>query len=89
MDITIILFAITNFLLLAFCVYQNERHQKDRERKDEMIKDLELKLISKNIAEYDSVRGDEPENMDKKTEDPYRPLDEVPLDDLIDAEDRL
>lgn len=81
--------AVTNVLLLGFVVYQNESHRKDMKHKDDRLDDLELKFISKNVAEYDSVRGEEPENMNKEVEDPYQPIEEVPLDKLMDAEDNL
>lgn len=89
MNLALIFLAISNLLLFGLVFYQNITHREERERKDEMIKDLELKFISKNVADYDSVRSEEPQNMNKETEDKYRPLEDVSLEELVNAEDNL
>jgi len=79
-----IILSLVIFLLLAYSVY------KDREFKAERH-DLLLKIMAKNMAEYERVKVIEtPPKEHKKSQeldDPYVPTDEVPLDILLNAKD--
>jgi len=75
-------------VLLALLLYFDWRHRQEIQQKDQFIKDLELKFISRNVGEYKIAVSDEPEEEEVE-ESPYVELDDVPLDDLLRAEDKL
>ena len=78
---------VSNILLLAFIVYRDFAHRADMREKDEMIKDLNLKFMSKSTDEYKRAVEPEPEEMEAE-EDPYHPLEDVPIEKLLEAKDR-
>lgn len=77
MDILIIVV----LLQFAYIIYKDEVFKRER-------KDLQLKLMSKNVEEY--VRAVEPPAKPVKQEpDPYIPIEDVEVNKLMKAGDSL
>jgi len=74
----IIVVAIVEF---AYIVYQDLLNRKEREK-------LQMKLMSKNIQEYKEATEPKPKPA-KSEESPYKPIDEVDTEKLMNAEDNL
>lgn len=67
-------------------------HRAELKEKDEHIKDLEVKFMSKDVDEY--LRGKldpNQERSDRNSEEDnqFVPVEDVPVDKLLEAEDRL
>jgi len=70
-------------LLIAYIFYESVSSRKERER-------LQLKLMSKDLADYKSVTEPEPESVQPKEElEQFVEPEEVRPEDLIKAEDHL
>lgn len=65
----------------AYIVYQDFSNRKEREQ-------LELKLMSKNVTEYKEATEPLPENLEEE-EETHKPVEDVPVDKLLQAEDNL
>ena len=77
MDILIIVI----LLQFAYIIYKDEVSKRER-------KDLELKIMSKNVEEY--KRATEPPPKPAKQEkDPYIPIEDVQTEKLMKAGDAL
>jgi flagellar biosynthesis/type III secretory pathway M-ring protein FliF/YscJ len=77
---TVILLIVIIFLL-AFITYQDISNRREREN-------LELKLMSKDVVEYKEVT-EKPEKTKTPDPDPYVPLEDVSVNKLVQAEDKL
>jgi len=60
---------------------------KDREERAEREK-LQMKLMSKDVEEYKRAVDPAPKDAEEK-KSPYVDLDDVPIDKLMRAEDRI
>jgi len=69
------------FLQFGYIIYQDRSNRVERER-------LQLKLMSKNVDEYVAA-VESPSEESESVEDPYVPIEDVPLDKLMEAEDKL
>jgi len=76
--IYIIIIAIAEF---AYIVYQDFLNRKEREK-------LQMKLMSRDVIEYKEATEPKPEPAESE-ESPYRPIDEVNTEKLLDADDNL
>jgi len=77
MDILIIIV----LLQFAYIIYKDEISKRER-------KDLQLKLMSKNVEEYKRVTEPLPKPT-KQEKDPYIPIEDVDTEKLMKAKDNL
>ena len=80
--------AILSLVLLGLLIYFDLQHRKQMREKDQFIKDLELKFLSRDVGEYKEATRPEPEEGVVE-ENPYVPLEDVPIDKLLEAKDEL
>jgi hypothetical protein len=64
-----------------YIVYQDIANRRERER-------LQMKLMSRNIEEYKEATEPPPKPAES-VKDPYRPLEEISTEKLINAKDNL
>ena len=86
-----LILAITTFLLFALLLAKEFIHSKQLQRKDDLIKDLTIKIMSKDANEYRHATEAPvvpPENAEEE-EDELIPIEEVPLKKLREAKDLL
>lgn len=76
--ILIIVVAIVEF---AYIVYQDFLNRREREK-------LQIKLMSKDVAEYKEATEPPPKPA-KSEENPYKPIEEVDTEKLMNAKDAL
>ena len=72
---------IVSLVEFFYILYQDIINRRERER-------LQLKLMSKDVAEYKGAVDGPPENA-KDERDPYVPVEDVPIEKLLGAEDNL
>ncbi len=75
------LFLIVVILQFIFIVYQHWSYQKEREK-------LQLKLMSRNVEEYKEAT-EPPAKPMKEKENPYKSLEDVPIEKQLEAEDNI
>ena len=68
-------------LEFVYIVYQDWQNRAEREK-------LQLKLMSKDTQEYKKATEKPPKETEPEP-DPYKTLDEVSIDKLMQAEDNL
>ena len=79
--VTILIFII--FLQFAYIIYSDRESRKEREK-------LMLKFMSKDIQEYKQAIEPEPENAESSDiTDDYVDTDDLPIEVLLEAEDRI
>jgi len=72
---------IVVLLEFAYIIYKDEMFRRER-------KDLQLKLMSKNVEEYKKVSEPTPKPA-KQEPDPYIPIEDVQTEKLMKAKDNL
>ena len=73
---------IVILLEFAYIVYQDVANRKEREK-------LGLKIISKDATEYKEVATPVKEEKREEKPNPYIPVEDVPLEKLMGAKDKL
>lgn len=70
-------------LQFVYSIYKDESFKREREK-------LQLKLMSKTPQEYkEAIEKPEKIKPKKKEKDPYIPIEDVPTEKLLKAEDAL
>lgn len=75
------LLAVVAITELLYILYQDIANRKERDK-------LQMKLMSKDVDEYKRAVEKPPES-EPEEESPYVPLDEVNVDKLLSADDKL
>lgn len=76
----LLLFAVI-FLQLVYIVYSDFQNRAERER-------LQLKLMSKDVAEYKSITEETPIPAPSIEEDPYITIEEAGVEKVVRAEEK-
>ena len=76
--IYLIVVAIVEF---AYIIYQDFFNRQEREK-------LQMKLMSKDVTEYKEATEPTPKPAES-VEDPYKPMEEVDTEKLMNAKDEL
>ena len=69
-------------LQLAYTAYKDNLHFKEREK-------LELKLMSKDVFEYTSVTEKPEKPKAEKKSDEYLDIEDVPVDMVVKAKEKI
>lgn len=77
-----------NIFLAALLLYLDWSRRADSRNKDEVIKDLSLKLVSRNTVEYLQARGEPPKDTEETPEE-YVDIEDVDSETLLKAEDKI
>ena len=79
--VTEIILLLVILLQFGYIIYKDVAERKEREN-------LQLKLMSKNVAEY--IQAVEPEPKVAKSEpNPYKNLEDIDIDKLLAAKDKI
>jgi len=76
----ILILGLVIILQFIYIIYKDRAERAEREN-------LQLKLISKDVSEYQKAVEKVPEDT-VQNEEPYVPLEDVEVDKLIRAEDK-
>lgn len=77
----IILLSAIAVLEFFYIIYQDIVNRRERDK-------LHLKIMSRDTTEYKKAT-EKPAKSSEPKEDPYVPLDDVPVEKLMRAEDKL
>jgi hypothetical protein len=78
---TDIILLIVIILQSAYIFYQHKSAQDEREK-------LQLKLMSKDVTEYKDAIEPTPKEMEEQP-NPFKPLEDIPIEDQLKAEDKI
>lgn len=80
-DMTEIILGLVILLQFAYIIYKDRAERNER-------KDLQLKLMSKDVVEYKQATEPAPKDTVEKV-DPYVNIEDVDLNKLISADDKI
>lgn len=69
------------FFQFGYILYKDWLYFKER-------KDLELKLMSKDVREYKEMVQEKVKDSPEEKPSPYIPIEEASIEDILNAEDR-
>ena len=76
-----LLFFAVIVLQLALLVYMDFQNRSERER-------LQMKLMSKDLAEYKSLTEETPEDSESEEPDPYLTIEEAGIEKIVKAKEK-